>query len=46
MGEKTNKEVEAEKAEVKPLDDDEKEKIAGGNAPYGYAPDGKILPAS
>ncbi len=52
MGEKTNKEVEAEKAEAEPkhLDDDELEKIAAGTGPntppLGYAPDGKILPAS
>lgn len=50
MDEKTNKEVEAEKAEVEPLDDDELEKIAAGTGPNtpppGYAPDGKILPAS
>lgn len=45
MGEKTNKEVEAEKAEDEPLDDDELEKIAGGTTPYNYAPDGKILPS-
>ena len=50
MDEKTNKEVEAEKAEVEPLDDDELEKIVAGTGPNtpppGYAPDGKILPAS
>lgn len=48
MGEKTNKEVEAKKTEPdpepEPLDLDEMEKIAGGTAPYGYAPDGTILP--
>ena len=47
MGEKTNKEVEAEKAEAEPLNDDELEKITGGGtAPQNYAPDGKILPSS
>lgn len=46
MGEKTHKEIEAEKTEPELLDDDELEKIGGGTTPYGYAPDGKILPAS
>lgn len=50
MDEKTNKEVEAEKTEAEPLDDDEMEKIVGGTGPHtpphGYAPDGTILPPS
>lgn len=50
MGEKPNKEVEAEKAEAEPLDDDELEQIVGGTGsdtpPHGYAPDGTILPPS
>ncbi|MCY4612155.1 MAG: hypothetical protein OXB94_00830 [Nitrospira sp.] len=48
MGEKTNKEVDAEKAEAEPklLDDDKLEQIAAGTVPYSYAPDGRILPRS
>ena len=45
MGEKTNKEVEPEKTEAEPLDDEELEKITGGTGP-SYAPDGRILPPS
>ena len=40
MGEKTNKDLEPEKVESEPLDDDEMDKIVGGHAPYGNAPDG------
>lgn len=43
MGEKTKKDVEAEKVESEPLNDDDLEKIVGGNAPYGNAPDGTPL---
>lgn len=46
MGEKTKKEVEAEKTEAEPelLNDDELEQIAAGTVPHSYAPDGRILP--
>jgi len=50
MSEKPNKEVEAEQEEAELLDDDVMEQITGGSGPNtpppGYAPDGKILPAS
>ena len=44
MGEEANKDVEPEKveSEPEPLDDDEIDKIVGGNAPYGHAPDGTL----
>lgn len=44
MGEETNKDVEPEKveSEPEPLDGDEIDKIVGGNAPYGHAPDGTL----
>ena len=41
MGEKTKKDLETtEKVKPEPLDDEDLEKIGGGSAPYGNAPDG------
>ncbi len=50
MSEKKRKEITPEQPEIEPLDDDELEKIGGGTGPdvppYGFAPDGNMLPIS